>query len=100
VGIAASILGFIYAAFLTVRTIIFGVDVPGYASIMVVTMFLGGMQLICLGLIGEYLGRLYIEAKGRPLYIIADVYEAASAREEPITIGAAPSSRLPLRSGG
>ena len=79
VGVTASILGFIYAAFLIMRTIIYGVDVPGYASIMVVTMFLGGMQLICLGLIGEYLGRLYIEAKGRPLYIIADIYEGETA---------------------
>jgi glycosyltransferase involved in cell wall biosynthesis len=100
VGVAASILGFIYAAVLTLRTIIFGVDVPGYASIMVVTMFLGGMQLICLGLIGEYLGRLYIEAKGRPLYIIADVYEADTARDAGGAITAEPSHRLPLRSGG
>jgi glycosyltransferase involved in cell wall biosynthesis len=100
VGVTASILGFIYAAILTLRTIIFGVDVPGYASIMVVTMFLGGMQLICLGLIGEYLGRLYIEAKGRPLYIIADVYEADSARESEAPVSVEPSHRLPLRSGG
>jgi len=100
VGVASSILGFIYAAYLTMRTIIFGVDVPGYASIMVVTMFLGGMQLICLGLIGEYLGRLYIEAKGRPLYIIADIYEADSTAEANAAINAEPSRRSPLRSGG
>jgi glycosyltransferase involved in cell wall biosynthesis len=100
VGVTASILGFIYAAYLTLRTIIFGVDVPGYASIMVVTMFLGGMQLICLGLIGEYLGRLYIEAKGRPLYIIADVYEAESVREAATMIATEPQRRSPLRSGG
>ena len=99
VGVTASILGFIYAAILTLRTIIFGVDVPGYASIMVVTMFLGGMQLICLGLIGEYLGRLYIEAKGRPLYIVADVYEAGSGAQMGAEI-TAPSNRLPPRSGG
>jgi len=41
---------------------------------MVVTMVLGGVQLVCLGLIGEYLGRLYIEAKARPLFIVADTY--------------------------
>jgi len=74
VGLIVSIAGFIYAAVLTIRTLIFGVDVPGYASIMVVTMVLGGVQLVCLGLIGEYLGRLYIEAKARPLFIVADTY--------------------------
>jgi glycosyltransferase involved in cell wall biosynthesis len=72
-GILISIVGFAYAAYLIVRTIMQGVDVPGYASIMVVVMFLGGVQLICLGFIGEYLGRLYVEAKGRPLYIIAGI---------------------------
>ncbi len=72
-GILISIVGFAYAAYLIVRTIVAGVDVPGYASIMVVMMFLGGVQLICLGFIGEYLGRLYVEAKGRPLYIIAGI---------------------------
>jgi polyisoprenyl-phosphate glycosyltransferase len=70
-----SLIGFIYAAYLTTRTLVFGVDVPGYASIMVVMIFLGGVQLLCLGLIGEYLGRLYIEAKARPLYIIADIFD-------------------------
>jgi len=72
-GILISIVGFAYAAYLVLRTMVQGVDVPGYASIMVVVMFLGGVQLICLGFIGEYLGRLYVEAKGRPLYIIAGV---------------------------
>jgi glycosyltransferase involved in cell wall biosynthesis len=70
-----SVLGFTYAAYLVVRTLVYGVDVPGYASIVVIMLFLGGVQLLCIGLIGEYLGRLYIEAKGRPLYIIADIFE-------------------------
>jgi len=70
-----SLLGFTYAAYLVVRTLVYGVDVPGYASIVVIMLFLGGVQLLCIGLIGEYLGRLYIEAKGRPLYIIADIFE-------------------------
>ena len=75
IGVAISIFGFTYAGFLVIRTLLQGIDVPGYASIMVVTMVLGGVQLICLGLIGEYLGRLYIEAKARPLFIVSEVVE-------------------------
>lgn len=78
VGFAVSLLGLLYAGFLVARTIAFGADVPGYASLMVVMLFLGGVQLLCLGVIGEYLGRLYIEAKNRPLYIVSDVYEGGS----------------------
>jgi glycosyltransferase involved in cell wall biosynthesis len=74
-GAAISVIGFAYAAYLVVRTIVLGVDVAGYASIVVIMLFLGGVQLLCIGLIGEYLGRLYIEAKARPLYIVADIFE-------------------------
>lgn len=80
-GLIVSLLGFSYAAFLVFRTMLFGIDVPGYASVMVVMMVLGGVQLVCLGLIGEYLGRLYVEAKGRPLYVIADIFEDAANSE-------------------
>lgn len=52
------------------KTILYGVDVPGYSSTMVVILFLGGIQLIFLGVIGEYLGRAFYETKGRPLYFI------------------------------
>ena len=83
IGVAISLFGFIYAAFLVFRTLLEGVDVPGYASIMVVMVFLGGVQLICLGLVGEYLGRLYIEAKARPLYIVSEVIEQIAA-EKPV----------------
>jgi hypothetical protein len=47
-----------------------GVDLPGYASLMVIVLFLGGIQLISIGVIGEYLGRLFIEAKKRPIYLV------------------------------
>jgi len=74
VGLSLSILALIYASFLLLRTLIYGVDLPGYASIMVVVLFLGGIQLITLGVIGEYLGRVYEEVKGRPLYLVRDLY--------------------------
>ncbi len=82
-GLAVSLLGFFYAVYLIVRTFVLGVDVPGYASMMVVIMFLGGFQLACLGIIGEYLGRLYIEAKARPLYVVSNVFEHAELVDEP-----------------
>ncbi len=73
-GLSLSIPSFCYALFLIVRTLIFGIDVPGYASLMVVVLFLGGIQLITLGIIGEYLGRVYEEVKRRPLYLVREAY--------------------------
>ena len=70
VGAGVAMLAFLYAAFLVGRTIVLGVDVPGYASIMVAVLALGGLNLLSLGIIGEYLGRVYTETKGRPLYIV------------------------------
>ncbi len=52
------------------KTLLYGIDVSGYASMMVVILFLGGIQLIFLGLIGEYLGRSFYEIKKRPLYFV------------------------------
>ncbi len=69
-----SLLSFIYAIFLVIRILILGRDVPGYASIMVGMLFLGGLQLISLGILGEYLGRVYAEVKKRPLYIVSESY--------------------------
>jgi polyisoprenyl-phosphate glycosyltransferase len=74
IGLLLALLSLSYASFLIARTAIYGRDVPGYASIMVAVLFLGGIQLITLGVIGEYLGRVYEEVKRRPLYIIRDSY--------------------------
>ena len=52
------------------RTLLFGVDVPGFASLIVSVTFLAGIQLLSLGVLGEYIGRIFAEVKGRPLYII------------------------------
>lgn len=70
IGILISLAGFIYMLVIIFKTIFYGVDVPGYSSTMVVILFLGGIQLIFLGVIGEYLGRAFYETKNRPLYFI------------------------------
>ena len=74
VGLIIALVSLVYASFLILRTIIFGIDVPGYASLMVAILFLGGIQLLTLGIIGEYIGRVYEEVKGRPLYLVRDCY--------------------------
>jgi len=61
-----------YAIFITARTMISGVSVPGYASLMVAILFLGGLQLLSLGVLGEYVGRIMVETKHRPLYVIRE----------------------------
>lgn len=70
IGLLISLAGFIYMVVIIFKTMFYGIDVPGYSSTMVVILFLGGIQLIFLGVIGEYLGRAFYETKGRPLYFI------------------------------
>jgi glycosyltransferase involved in cell wall biosynthesis len=67
-----SVFAFLYGAFILLNTLLYGRDIPGYTSIMVVILFLGGVQLMSLGIIGEYIGRIYRETKQRPLYIIEE----------------------------
>ena len=61
-----------FAIFIVVRTIVSGSEVPGYASLMVAILFLGGLQLLSLGVLGEYVGRIMVETKHRPLYVIRE----------------------------
>ena len=84
VGVTISLVSFLYATFLIYRTLLYGVDLPGYASIMVAILFLGGIQLVTLGIIGEYLSRVYEEVKGRPLYLVRDAYGFKNNGEEGI----------------
>lgn len=69
-GMIIALFGFGYAVLLIMRKLLFGADVPGYTSIMVVMLLLGGLILISLGIIGEYLGRIFEEVKGRHLFVV------------------------------
>lgn len=77
-GLFTAQFAFAYGAFIIVRTLLFGNPVPGYPSLLVVVLFLGGMQLFFIGLIGEYLGRIFNETKGRPLYLV-NAFEPAGS---------------------
>ena len=72
IGVVIATFAFVYACFITARTLILGIDVPGYASLIVAVLFLGGLQLLSLGIIGEYVGRILIETKRRPLYVVRE----------------------------
>lgn len=75
IGSTISAFALVYAVFLLLKTLIFGRDVPGYASLITSVLFLGGLQLAGLGVLGEYIGRIYGEVKQRPIYIIRDLYD-------------------------
>ncbi len=70
VGLAVAVFAFLYGAQIIIKTLLFGNPVPGYPSLLAVVLFLGGMQLMTLGVIGEYLGRVFNETKRRPLYLV------------------------------
>jgi glycosyltransferase involved in cell wall biosynthesis len=69
-GVLTSGAAFFYGVFFLIRTLLFGNEVPGYPSLILIILFLGGIQLICLGIIGEYLARTYNESKSRALYFV------------------------------
>lgn len=72
IGLVMAGLSGIYGGWLVVRTLLFGIDLPGYASTMVSVLFLSGIQLISLGVLGEYIGRIFTEVKGRPLFLVSE----------------------------
>ncbi|PAT43530.1 glycosyltransferase family 2 protein [Vandammella animalimorsus] len=74
-GVFVAFLSFLFALFMILKVLIYGVDVPGYASVIVAVTFLGGIQLIGIGIMGEYLGRSYMESKRRPVYLIKKIYK-------------------------
>ena len=74
IGVVIAAISFMFGIWIAVKTIVFGVETPGYASTMVMILFLGGIQLMGIGIMGEYIGRLYKEAKRRPVYILEGEY--------------------------
>ena len=70
IGVVVSLLSLIYALVIVLDTVFTGVDAPGFATLIVAILFLGGIQLIGIGVLGEYIGRIYVEAKARPHYFI------------------------------
>jgi glycosyltransferase involved in cell wall biosynthesis len=84
VGLAGAVLTLFYALYIVGRTLVSGVDVPGYASLLVAVLFIGSLQLISLGILGEYIGRIYLESKRRPTYLLRSVHERP--QDEPHTL--------------
>ncbi len=77
-GLATALVAFTYGAWIIAKTWVWGDPVQGWPTMMAVVLFLGGVQLVALGIIGEYLGRLYLEAKHRPLYLLRDSRPASA----------------------
>jgi polyisoprenyl-phosphate glycosyltransferase len=73
-GGVGALVSLAYALFLVIRTLVMGIDLPGYASLMVAIIFFGSVQLISVGMLGEYIGRIYMESKRRPLYVVRKRY--------------------------
>ena len=82
VGGVIGLFAILYMLFIIIKTIIFGIDAPGYASTMTAILFLGSVQLISIGVLGEYLGRLGEEVKGRPVYVVSSVDGPLSGKLE------------------
>ena len=75
VGVVIATIAVLYAVFIVTRVLILGIDTPGYASLLIAVLLMGAIQLLSLGIIGEYLGRLFLEVKSRPIYVVEGVYE-------------------------
>ena len=82
-GLAVAAVALGYGLWMVLRTLLFGIDLPGYASLMTAVLFLGGVQLIGLGVLGEYLGRVFLEVKQRPLYLVRTQWQQGGESQVP-----------------
>ncbi|KVZ02229.1 glycosyltransferase family 2 protein [Burkholderia ubonensis] len=78
IGLGIAALAFVYGTFIVARTLMFGNPVPGYASLISAMLFISGIELIGIGVVGEYIGRIYYESKERPVYLVRRRYQARS----------------------
>ncbi|MFY0610907.1 MAG: glycosyltransferase family 2 protein [Hyphomicrobiaceae bacterium] len=85
-GLTISVMAMVYSGIFLARTLIFGADIPGFPTLIISVMFFSGAQLISLGIMGEYLGRVYDEVKARPLYLIADEIGLAPSDKAAINV--------------
>lgn len=94
-GLLCALVSFVYALWITLRTLIYGEPVTGFPTLIVAILFLGGIQLISLGIIGEYLGRIFDESKNRPLYFVAEIFQNSNEvkRDEHVDV-VKPISRI------
>ena len=72
-GGAVALGSFLYGIYILIKTLLFGDPVPGFPSLMIIILFLAGLQLLALGVIGEYVGRTFQQSKNRPLYLVRTV---------------------------
>ncbi|KGC71177.1 bactoprenol glucosyl transferase [Burkholderia pseudomallei] len=88
IGLGIAALAFLYGGFIVARTLWLGNPVPGYASLISVMLFIGGIELVGIGVVGEYIGRIYYESKGRPIYLVRRRYQART-KVSALPVGAA-----------
>jgi polyisoprenyl-phosphate glycosyltransferase len=93
VGLASAVVAFVYAAYFVFKTLVLGEPLPGFPTLIVVMLMLGGLQLLSIGVLGEYLGRMALEGKRRPLYLIQEYTPAAA----PLSTERAPEPVAPVR---
>ncbi len=83
VGMVIAGISFFYGSYILLRTLVFGINVPGYASLIIAVMFFGGINLLSIGVLGEYVGRIFMESKQRPLYVVRRLHEPDTAAGSP-----------------
>lgn len=84
IGLMFGLMAFLYAGYTIIKTIVLGIDVPGYASTLVIVLFLGGLNLLSLGVMGEYVGRIAQEVRNRPLFVVRETHGLARDIRPPV----------------